>query len=477
MTDNLRRSLHDLSQSEREHLAPLSVDLLQRRAHRSRVLRRTAQTAAGAGTAAAVVVGGMAGAAALRDRGPQPAPVATAPGPSASPTASPTPTRTPTPTPTPTAPAFQPRWEDCGETVWDDSLWTIEDDGTQWVLQTPSYRERDVTTRSSLDLELAAMSESGGQESVTVRILDAVALQYDQESFTYTVAGVAGAPLTATAAGDLAVSVLAGQMPAGLPLPTIDLTLTSCDAAPATGGDGSLEAPLTGDWYDILVTAEVIRAAGEVLTVHSVVSGMGEVPYHEEPTIPSGTPPATTARDPIQLLLNAPVRLGTDATRNNVSEGRDNDPALATWCGADAAAMGLGTGVSTEGTPATVTGTAFLSDTKELILQMTTTNTGPTLTNSQVQFPDVWVVKDGRVVGKAYDPSPTAYKAPTWPTGSTVQLEMSIGQFTCTFMYGEYWPAGTYQLYASHGLSVPGTASSAGRVDMVHSGPLSFTLP
>lgn len=132
MTHDLRRSMHELGSSERANLPELSVDLLRRRAHRARVVRTTAHTAIGAGTAAAVVLGGVAVADALGDR--EPAPVATepAPGPTTTPTATPRPTPTPTPTPTQRPePVWEPGWDACGKTV-TETRQRGDDDGATW---------------------------------------------------------------------------------------------------------------------------------------------------------------------------------------------------------------------------------------------------------------------------------------------------------------------------------------------------------
>lgn len=57
--------------------------------------------------------------------------------------------------------------------------------------------------------------------------------------------------------------------------------------------------------------------------------------------------------------------------------------------------------------------------------------------------------------------------------GDAVQLELSIGQFTCTFVNGEYWPAGTYQLYTSIAVSEP----APGMTGVLHAPMVEFTLP
>ena len=203
MSHDLRRDLHDLSQSERPFLDDLPIALLQKRAHRSRVRRAATYSAVGAGAAAAVVFGGIAGAVALRDRdarpeppvGPQPTPTETSPsGPTAMPTL------TPTPSATPGEAAWQPGWEACGETITGDSFEVVDDDGTTWYVWSESY---PITAEvgEAFTTELLLQSDNTQDATVDARVVDVTAASFNETTYAYEVVGIAAQPVSSTTQG------------------------------------------------------------------------------------------------------------------------------------------------------------------------------------------------------------------------------------------------------------------------------------
>jgi hypothetical protein len=255
---DLRQGLHDLSQSERPFLDELPVGQLQQRAHRQRIIRTTAYSAVGAGAAAAVAVGGVVAAGALL--GPQP------PAPPA--TAAPDPSTTADPA-APVTPAWAPDWQACGQVYFDDSFYNLDGDA-DWRMWTDQERIAQVDQPFTIEPRLGSSRREG--QAVEVSLTDVTATRFDPATLTWEIVGVAAQE---------PISTTSGAIPAdgtGLALAPTAMTVTSCDASPLSGGDGSA-VPLSPELsYTHVGTAEVSFPDGRTLKVTSTLGPAGAEP-------------------------------------------------------------------------------------------------------------------------------------------------------------------------------------------------------
>jgi hypothetical protein len=458
--------------------SPLPVDRLVGRLHRTRTVRTATYSAIGLGAAAVVTVGAVAADGLIADRDPAPAPPATD---EAGPTPDRTPAARPTPTPsaTPTEAAWQPSWDLCGTPA--DDLLARDDstpgDGGGWRLEAPwEHASNALNEPMTLKAVLfPPLFPRDAAEDVAARITDALVV----EAGTGEVVAVADRP-----ADDVTHGLATSED--GLSLAPTTFGFAACTASPLTGGSGSLAEPLpeaaAGTYWAITV-AEITTGDGSVVTTLDFVGYVGASPEETAP----GTEPSSPPRQPVTLTADTPLRLAVGETLNNRTDDfRVGD----TWCGvsAPAAAPWLAT-TPTPGGPLALSATGFLAD-GELVLQLTTTNTGAAITGASALDPDITVVSPngqvidaaggfvshGQVIGRARDSS-REFVTPSWATGAQTQLETSIGPFTCTFMYGTPWPTGTYEVYASQTVVIPEQAGyPGGRRDVVVGGPFTFTL-
>lgn len=468
MSHDLRRELHDLSKSERPFLDDLPIALLQERARRRRVQRAATYSAIGAATVAVLAFGGIAGASALRHRAADPAlPDAPAPTPTAStnsPAPAPTPTASPTATPTATDAVWAPSWDACAQKIAEGSFAGTDDAGNYWWSSTTVDWQISPNVGEPFELGLQLSSTSAQAQTVQVRLVDVWATRFDQDTFTWNVVGVASRPLGNLSEGVLPASDTATYVP--LPLAPAEVQIASCASAPGAGGDGALDIPLADGEYELVVRTDVTKADGTTQQVYSLVGALGESPPQPEPgAAPTDetTSSAPSVDEPFHLAPGVPLRLGTALTTNNATmSGTDQ----MSFCGKDVA--GVTPTPNTPQTRATLSATAFLAD-GELVVQMTTTNTGPALAGADIGLPMAYIARDGRLVGLVQNP--TSYFAiDQWPAAGSVQYELAVGRFTCTFMLGEPWPAGTYDVIYQQSLG-PGDGTA---FDM--SGRSTFTI-
>lgn len=472
-----QRDLRDLlaaaGAEERAAADPLDVASLLGRAHRRRAVRGTTYSAVGLGAAAAIVLGAVSADGLWRDAPPAP-PATETTEPTTRPSG--TPTAEPAEVATPTPDAFEPDWELCDKPDPDDreSPYWIEPD-TRWAALTDGP--------ISVDGELRATDDN---QEVTVHVVGAHAvamsddLSYENPAV---VVAVAAAPFDATVAGPLAPGT-------PLDLPHVDVPLTSCAASPRTGGDGSLTAALDpAGWYGLILTVDVTTADGGTTRQNLWAFSLGTEPSQEEP---GSAADGWTIRETLggvatPVQLDSAVRLPAgwgghtedDAMDNGEMEGLCGTRStpwppqwLATTGEINNRKPAPPAGVAN---PFSVAATGF-RDGSELVVRVTTTNTGTAVNDAWIASPGVTVVKDGRIIGWR-NMWNHAYAPATWGTGQTVQLEFPLGEFTCTFMQGEPWPAGTYEVYVQQAMDVlPQTGYPARWSYGVDGGPFTFTL-
>jgi hypothetical protein len=293
-----------------------------------------------------------------------------------------------------------------------------------------------------LPLTLSVNGPEVAEVTVEAQLTDFVALETDYTTGAGQVAGVGAMPT-----GDLVRG--RGTAEDAVSLGSIEMRFVSCDASPLSGGDGALDTKLTGIGYVVMALADIRPDGGDIVTTVAYVGHVGEYPAEDveppadapAPRTPVSFGPAPTEQS-ATLTVGTPLRLGPSATWNN-----SNVPAeeQALWCGEPAPTAPL----RNDPVPAlTLTGTGF-RDGADLVVQMTLTNTwdSPVPSGSLI-YPGVLVSSNGRTIGNA-QANMSSYSLPgQLQPGESVQLEMSLGQFTCTFMMGEPWPAGTYELDA-----------------------------
>ncbi len=226
----------------------------------------------------------------------------------------------------------------------------------------------------------------------------------------------------------------------------VDLTvpgdLASCVGAPAGPGGTQEAPPLAAGRYEIVV---LLRSTAEG-TTRSAVASVGDL-------VITGNGGAGLPTVPAAAL--APV--GWTATLDQTACA-SSPPADST---------GRPAGYPT----ALIAGGARLVD-GSLVATVTVLNTGRSLSEASVGPVTVQVRRDGKVVGQGATAELPAAAIGAWGSGVAVELSLAIGPLTCTYMNGEPWPPGDYELYAS-----VTTAWGAGTAAPAGSGPWSFTLP
>lgn len=466
--------------------SPLSVDRLVGRLHRTRTARTATYSAIGVGAAAVVTVGAITANGLTGDRDPAPAPPATN-EPTPTPDHTPRPTPAPTPSATPTEAAWQPSWNLCGMSA--EDLWTLDDGASDqpggWWIDAP-WQE------SALPLDepstiTARLYPPDGTEDVSARVTGAVIVASDPGSASGEVVAVANRPYDAVAEGRATAEE-------GLDLGAIDLGFTACTASPLTGGSASLTESLPdaapGTYYAAVI-ADVTGTDGTARTTIDFVAYVGAMPetVEESPDPGSVATPFDDIRGrvPVAVPLDAPYRLDDRAGWSHTIRdgfayaadelcGATSTPWPPDWLTSTGSTNGW-RGEAPAGTtaPFGVTATGF-RDGGALVVRVTTTNVGPAVDDAWIASPGVTVVKDGRIIGYRHVWN-WAFEAPTWSTGQTVQMEFGLGPLTCTFMNGEPWPAGTYEVYVHQNMDVLAQTGYAEpwRYDAV-GGPFTFTL-
>jgi len=483
MTYDLRQGLTALGDAERAAAPALPVGALLTRAHRKRMAHAATYSAIGVGAAAAVTIGAIAANGTLTDRDPVP-PATEAP--TSTPTQTPPATPTTTPT-TPTEVAWAPNWGLCGmpaEDFWARGTGYVEGRSQELYLSSDLLPESALPMGEPLTLQMRVLSWGLPQQDADVRIADVVALDGDPFTGEGQVVAVAAVPTDIVTHGTLADGD-------GMPLDPAQVTLTACTASPLTGGDGALDAALPHGSYQAGAVAEVTTTDGiEVLV--GWLGYLGEPPEVEGP--PSGIPSDDWLRQnvtPEPLSLTVPRRLSTQETWNHNFEAGysygHTEAEIRATCLAPAAPWpswppGFPDAPSEHGTapagtpePVTVSATGFRDGT-ELVIRFTTTNVGPPASDVWLVAPGVIVAKDDRIIGWASDWN-IPYESPTLATGQSVSLDLSLGASTCTFMMGEPWPAGSYEVYVQQNVDIPAQAGyeEPWRYDVL-GGPFTFTL-
>ena len=476
-----QRDLRDLfaaaGAEERAAADPLDVAALLGRAHRRRAVRGTTYSAIGLGTAAAIVLGAVSADGLWRDDEP-PAPPATettAPSPSGTPTAEPAEVATPTPG------AFAPDWSACGQTTGMDD-WFLQEESNVWL----DLADDGVTPADRpLSLE-AALRSVDPVSDARLHLVSSFALALGDDGLG-TLVGVGAAPLDVEVAGDLGPD-------AGPAVPPTQIAIASCAASPANGGDGALDQGLDpAGYYLVGVVAELTRADGTTATFSLYAGAVGTEPVTDGPVSdPGSAGDGWTIRETLggsaeAVQIDSPVRLPAgwgghtedDAMYNGEMEslcGTRSTPWPPQWL-ATTGEMNNRTPLPPAGVgnPFSVAATGF-RDGSELVVRVTTTNVGTAVSDAWIASPGVTVVKDGRIIGWR-NMWNHAYAPATWATGQTVQLEFPLGQFTCTFMQGEPWPAGTYEIYVQQTMDVlPQTGYATRWSYGAEGGPFTFTL-
>lgn len=467
-----QRDLRDLlaaaGAEERAAADPLDVAALLGRAHRRRAVRGTTYSAVGLGAAAAIVLGAVSADGLWRDDEP-PAPPATettesTARPSATPTAEPAEAATPTPD------AFVPDWELCGT---EDA----SDEPGPFGLEHDALLAGITDEPFPVDATLTSAQDVG---EVTASIVGAYAVEW-RDQLAPVVVGVAGAQLDADVAGRLDAS-------GTLALPHADVPITSCEASPLTGGDGALTTTLDpAGLYGLMLKVEVTTADGVTTRQDFWAFSLGTDPSPIEPEL--GSPAdGWTIRETLpggaqRVPLDSAVRV-TGGWGHTGLVG----PEMEDLCGVSSTPWPLPwlttMGANNHLTPPPpddvanrfgVTATGF-RDGADLVVRVTTTYTGTAVNDAWIASPGVTVVKDGRIIGWRYMWN-MAYAPATWGNGQTVQLELPLGEFTCTFMNGEPWPAGTYEVYVQQAMDVlPQTGYATRWSYGAEGGPFTFTL-
>ncbi|NTW38863.1 MAG: hypothetical protein HGA44_03075 [Cellulomonadaceae bacterium] len=407
MDHDLSRSLRDLSTAADTGDGHLPVDQILRRVHRRRARTAATYSAVGVTAVTALVVGG-----ALlvdRDDAPQLVPVvtptATTPAPTPTPTATPTTTPSPTPTPPaevvvlPTPSDWAISWDQCGRNLGEDTSAGGPLGETARVANIPT----SLGVGQPLDVDVT-MAWTGAQPfSFGFDGLVAIA----PGGAVIGVSGNAPTDVQVTPAGSTSGSV------------RLSTTLVSCVGAPDIEGGRSGE-PLAAGTYALGLLYTVPGEDGTPSEQIAWTASWFEV------TGPGGAVQPTAATS--EVATSSPRRF--DAGMNQTACGETID---------------LGTSSITY--PLDLRGTARLVD-GQLVASITAINTGRNLRSTSVSYPEVVVVRDGRVIGMAAGPNDAGLAVDRWPTGGALTSEISLGAHTCTFMYGQPWPAGTYQLYA-----------------------------
>lgn len=456
MTTDLRDALHALHDDARRGATDLPTHPLVARARRRRTLVRTGYGAAGLGTAAAVVVGGVTLTGRLgRPTPPPPAVTTTAPAP----TPTPTPTSDPSPTPswTPTAEApFQPDLALCGTTV--DNL-----SGDLQVFTTDAYRaDRGAPLTAPYEVDVAGAAGERVTVAPTVAVLvDASPGAAEDQP---TVVGVAGQALPGPAA-----RVLDGASEGGGPLASVRLPLT-LPFVMCPGMDGAGGTPPDGE-YRVWTQVELTKDG----TTHS---GWGAA-----------------------FLTVGPEPAPHEA-RNYLGTGERLDSSLdQSWCGGWTSQAGLSPDQWAATTGALTAEATGWVENGQLVVALDLRNHGPRLASVEVRYPSYYVVTndpfpwpDGRDSGPFLPPvivhagnigtvdgaphETLGGPTPSWiprtalDRGAAIGLETSVGPVTCTQFFGTPWPSGSYTVYAFTEVGL-----LDGTVTRVQAAPLTVTVP
>lgn len=446
-----QRDLRDLfaaaGAEERAAADPLDVAALLGRAHRRRTVRGATYSAVGVGTAAAIALGAVSADGLWRDDSQPvlpPASESPTPLPSASPTATASPaTAAPLPGPT-----FEPAWSTCGTVHALDSLQGYDPDGDALWLSTTDVDAEQYPRPVDEPFELTAtMNSSSDRGAADVHLTTAYLVAEPTVSDgSGSVVAIASAPVDATASGTLAAG---GE---GVALPPVSIPFTSCAASPLAGGDGALDRWLDPNGlYLVVVVADVTTADG---VTHPVASVVGSV----------GTAPRATPSESAITMSTTPFRVPADRSTDSTStEGAES------WCGAEAA------GSMEPGDVAIATDATGFRDNGQLVVRASLTNAGSgTISGAWLDTLALIVARDGRQVGIAQLTS-SLVLPDAWSPGQTLDVELSAGRFTCTFMHGEPWPAGQYQLLLHASIAGPDTHAYDGG-ELFGGGPFTFTL-
>lgn len=422
MDHDLSRSLRDLSTAADMGDGHLPVDQILRRVHRRRARTAATYSAVGLTAATALVLGGVTFANRLDE--PDLVPVVTP-----TPSATPTPTTTATPSPTPSA---TPTVAAEAAVLPAPTDWTIP-----WDLCGQRFDEENVDAAlagAEVRAQVAASTLQVGQALDAEVAIDWTGTQPFEVRFDGLVAVArGGATIGLPSSAPQGVRITpSGSTSASVALPT---ALVSCVGADGSADDG---APLAAGPYSLALLYTVIAADG---TQTQQMTGAGSV----EVTGSGGAVQPTTGTS----VVTSPAPLRVDAGMDQGACGETVD--------------GTGTVQPDVSYPFDLRGTASLVD-GQLVASITALNTGRHLRSTSVSYPEVMVVRDGRVIGRAA-PGGSELPVADWPTGGELTTQVSLGLHTCTFMRGEPWPAGTYELYAYQWGSV-----------MAEGGPWTFTL-
>lgn len=476
MDYDLNRGLRDLGDDPGVRAATLPLDRVLRRAHRRRAARVTGLSAVGATTVVALAVGGMAITGNLR---PDPAPPVVVPSPTPSATASPAPTTTPSPTetPEPQETAYEPDLSACGTRMYDD----INDHDTDLTMNAAEPPNPDLGEDVQMLVDFATGQEWAG-DRVAVAPLEALLTSVDDVAYQWTVIAVSAAPLRAPAAEVLADGRLDG-LPGSSTSLDLDIPFVMC---PGTQDAGS--TPPVGSY--------LLWFRGQMVHADATLTNWGVWPVTVGTPVDTGTtdgtPPDASA-EPDPAASRAPN--GTLLPEGTTRIGPMMDH---TSCGAPASDVGVAP-TSWQATGGTYTATASAGlDGGDLVVTMEVHQSGAPLADVQVRMPSFYVVAGlantadspllvpsdtPRVVGAGNLGGPTLdngfasgpikwVPVSSWATGSALRLENDVDRFTCTFMLGQYWPSGTYQVYP-----FTQVRTSDGTVVDVNAPMVAFTVP
>lgn len=470
MTTDLRDALRSMHDDARRGAPELSAGPLVTLARRRRALVRTGYSAAGIGTAAAVAVAGIGLGGRLDQHPAPPAPVVTTtapvPTPSTTATPAPTPTSTPSSSPSATAPATLPTGlAACGM--------TLDTTGSDFSAYAPEAWQATVGD-SVLPIYQLVLAGAVG-DRVTVR-----------PAATFLVDG--------SQLGNAAPKVV-GVAAASMPAPTEEVLA----AVPPTSGGGASVGVKARFGFTYVMCPGVQGAGGPppqgtyvVWTRFDVVkdgktSSAWGFAYGAFDAAPTSTAGGDVGVSPARAHLPAgTVRLDSHSDQSFCA----TDPQLSsdTW------------------TPTTgaVTGQASAAlDSGNVVVRMHVTNTGAAVNDVEVRYPSYFVVNDnpipdpyttdpnaqpfaaGRVmhtgnIGMATTSGTASLGGPTpsWTPrmvlagGGSLDLETSVGPYTCTTAWGTTWPSGSYTIYAFTELVLPD-----GTDTQVVAAPVRLTVP
>lgn len=471
MTTDLRDALRSMRDDARRGVPELSAAPLVTLARRRRALVRTGYSAAGIGTAAAVAVAGVGLGGRLEQHPAPPAPVVTttAPVPTPSTTPTPRPTATPSSSPSATAPAaFRPDLQPCGTVAPDPMSGDFEAYGSEvW----------STDVGGSLLARYQVMLGGAPGDKLSAGPVAAVLVDADQPSGSgqsHRVVGVAAQPMAGPSAQVLTAvpEAIAGPGGVGVQLP-VGLSFVMCPGVKGAGGPPPAGSYVAWTKLQVVMDGQTRTgwgpAYGTVGPTPTPTAG-GEV----------GVPPART------YLPAGTVRLDSHSDQSFC--GTDPQLSSDTW------------------TPTTgaVTGQASAAlDAGNLVVSMHLTNTGAAVNDVELRYPSYFVVNDNPIPNPyTRDPNAQPFAAgrvmhagnlgmtttsgaaslggptPSWTPrtvlagGASLDLETSVGPYTCTTAWGTTWPSGSYTIYAFTELALPD-----GTDTKVVAAPVRLTVP